>query len=220
MWSASGWLVLWVSTASCQWLEAARTSMPGTWIAPVDSFQVGGEEIKHTHLRIGDVGLDEIDMLLGADFFLSHRVYVANSQQMLYFTYNGGPVFDLRSTQQASLRSSEGPADAKPATEGPTDAEGFSRRGAALAGRGEYLSAIDDFSHAMALAPHYFSKPMVASRRAPGSSVGCFVLWTGLTVAIPLALGEQHTMLVSASLKVLSRHSVAGPPHPGPAGCC
>jgi len=34
-------------------------------------------------------------MLIGADFFLSHRVYVASSQNRLYFTYNGGPVFDL-----------------------------------------------------------------------------------------------------------------------------
>ena len=30
-------------------------------------------------------------MLLGADFFLSHRIYVANSRDKLYFTYNGGP---------------------------------------------------------------------------------------------------------------------------------
>lgn len=35
-WSASWWLVLWVSTASCQWLDATRMLTPGTWIAPVD----------------------------------------------------------------------------------------------------------------------------------------------------------------------------------------
>ena len=34
-------------------------------------------------------------MLLGADFFLSHRILVSNSQHKLYFTYNGGPVFQL-----------------------------------------------------------------------------------------------------------------------------
>ena len=34
-------------------------------------------------------------MLIGADFFLSHRIYVASSQRKLYFTYNGGPVFNL-----------------------------------------------------------------------------------------------------------------------------
>jgi hypothetical protein len=36
-----------------------------------------------------------LDMVLGADFFLTHRIYVANNQQKMYFTYNGGPVFDL-----------------------------------------------------------------------------------------------------------------------------
>jgi hypothetical protein len=34
-------------------------------------------------------------MPLGTDYFLSHHIYVANSQRKLYFTYNGGPVFNL-----------------------------------------------------------------------------------------------------------------------------
>lgn len=33
------------------------------------------------------------EMLLGADFLHSHRVYIATSQNRIYFTYNGGPVF-------------------------------------------------------------------------------------------------------------------------------
>jgi hypothetical protein len=33
------------------------------------------------------------DMLIGADFFLSHRIYVARSQGKIYFTYKGGPIF-------------------------------------------------------------------------------------------------------------------------------
>ena len=65
-----------------------RRTVP-TWIAPFASFKVGDEEIRNTRLRIGDFGLDGIDMVLGADFFLSHRVYVANSQRRLFFTYNG-----------------------------------------------------------------------------------------------------------------------------------
>jgi tetratricopeptide (TPR) repeat protein len=70
--------------------------MEQTWIAPFDSFKVGdNEEIHHTRLRIGDLSAVDTDMLLGADFFLSHRVYVASSQHRLYFTYNGGPVFNL-----------------------------------------------------------------------------------------------------------------------------
>jgi len=65
-----------------------------TWIAPISSFKIGGEEIHDTRLRIGDIGPDA-DMLLGADFFLAHHIYVSNRQDKLYFTYNGGPVFNL-----------------------------------------------------------------------------------------------------------------------------
>jgi predicted aspartyl protease len=64
------------------------------WVAPVRDFKIGGEEIKHTHLVIGDFRFPDADMLIGTDFFLAHRIYVANSQDKLYFTYNGGPVFD------------------------------------------------------------------------------------------------------------------------------
>jgi hypothetical protein len=65
------------------------------WIAPFATFKIGDEEIRNTHLRIGAEKLN-VDMLLGADFFLSHRIYVATGQRKLYFTYNGGPVFDLK----------------------------------------------------------------------------------------------------------------------------
>ena len=69
------------------------------WVVPVASFKIGDEEIRNTQLRV----LDESgsyprlsnDMVLGADFFLAHRIYVANSQHKLYFTYNGGRVFAL-----------------------------------------------------------------------------------------------------------------------------
>lgn len=71
-----------------------------SYIAPFDSFRFdNGEEIRHTHLRIADLNMNS-DMLLGADFFLSHRVFVANSQNKLYFTYNGGPVFNLMTASQ------------------------------------------------------------------------------------------------------------------------
>ena len=66
-----------------------------TWVVPVADFRIGDEEVRNTHLRIGDTAEGDFDMLLGADFFLSHHILVANSQRKLYFTYNGGPVFDL-----------------------------------------------------------------------------------------------------------------------------
>ncbi|MGN6268929.1 MAG: retropepsin-like aspartic protease [Sphingomonas sp.] len=68
-----------------------------TWIGPFDSLQIGDNEtIKKIRLRFGDLGgVGDIDMMIGADFFLSHRVYVSNALHEMFFTYNGGPVFDL-----------------------------------------------------------------------------------------------------------------------------
>jgi Aspartyl protease/gag-polyprotein putative aspartyl protease len=80
--------------------RGAGRSLVKSYIAPFDSFKLeNGEEIRHTHLRVADLNMDS-DMLLGADFFLSHRVFVANSQNKLYFTYNGGPVFNLMTASE------------------------------------------------------------------------------------------------------------------------
>jgi predicted aspartyl protease len=68
---------------------------PDSWIAPVDTFALGREQISHTRMRFIDKDTFAEDMLLGFDFFQSHRVFVAYSQHKLYFTYNGGPVFQL-----------------------------------------------------------------------------------------------------------------------------
>ncbi len=73
-----------------------------TWIAPFADIQIGGEEIKNTQLSIGDSRAEAFDVLIGADFFLAHHVYVANSQGKLYFSYNGGPVFGLPSANAAA----------------------------------------------------------------------------------------------------------------------
>ena len=106
-----------------------------TWIIPVDSFKVGDEEIRHTQLRVADTdfGAEDVDMLLGADFFLSHHVYVANDQRKLYFTYNGGPVFNLDVGPKAGSASS--PAEV--AASEPTHAAGMARPQYAFASRKE-----------------------------------------------------------------------------------
>ena len=132
-----------------------------TWIARFPSFKVGDEDIQHTRLRLGDVDLEEADMLLGADFFLSHRVYVASSQKRLYFTYNGGPVFDLSATRASAAGGEAGAGapvepprpDAAMRLDQPTDAAGFARRGAASDARHDYDAAIADFTRACELAP-------------------------------------------------------------------
>jgi tetratricopeptide (TPR) repeat protein len=115
-----------------------------TWIAPFDELDLGDNEaIKKIRLRVGEIDDASFDMLIGADFFLSHRVYVSNDLHKMFFSYIGGPVFDLSVHRDAP----SAPADA------PTTAEGFSGRGTAFAARHEYAAAKDDLTHAIALAP-------------------------------------------------------------------
>jgi len=132
-----------------------------TYLAPVTAFKIGDEEIRNTRLRLGDVDIPEADMLVGADFFLSHRVYVAKSQDKLYFSYNGGPVFDLTARRAAgsspnvAARAADAPvptsaAEAKASVE---EASEYARRGAALRARQELDQALQAYSRACELAP-------------------------------------------------------------------
>lgn len=142
------------------------------WIAPVASFAIGGEEIRNTKLRIADVpSIMDADMLLGPDFFLSHRIYVSNQQHKLYFTYNGGPVFNLTAAPMATTAKTAADQTAEPATSDSTttgdsttsgdsaataaaaDADALSRSGMAAASRRDYERALADLTQACKLAP-------------------------------------------------------------------
>jgi hypothetical protein len=80
------------------------------YVGDFDSFSFGDETIRHTKLWIADLFhadtemdmarssipekvVDTPDMLIGADFFKSHRVYVSMQQHKVYASYVGGPVF-------------------------------------------------------------------------------------------------------------------------------
>ena len=52
------------------------------------------------------------DMIIGADFFLAHRIYVARSQGKIYFTYKGGPVFQNFAGDTPPQSGEAGAADA------------------------------------------------------------------------------------------------------------
>jgi len=122
-----------------------------TWIAPVDSFAIGdNEQVENTKLRVGDIELQDADMLVGADFFLSHRILVSKSQSKLYLSYVGGPVFNLDNPDAAPASQ---PQVAVAAGDQPTDAGGYARRGDAFAARNQYAAAIADFSRAVQLEP-------------------------------------------------------------------
>lgn len=164
-----------------------------TWIAPFDSLAIGDNEIiKKIKLRVGDIDDESFDMLIGADFFLSHRVYVSNTQHKLFFTYNGGPVFDLSVHHDKS-------ATAAAAT--PTTAQGFAGRGSASAARHDYASARKDLDRAVALAPNDVRYRIERARielamedKAAGSA--------DLDTAIRLAPDQPEALVARAALRI------------------
>jgi len=97
-----------------------------TWIGPFRSFTIGDETIRDTELRFTDwhanasyvytgsrlrtqlQGLSS--MLLGADFLRAHRLLIAHSQRKIYFTYTGGPIFQLNRPPPPADAPGEGKA--------------------------------------------------------------------------------------------------------------
>jgi tetratricopeptide (TPR) repeat protein len=133
-----------------------------SYIATASSFKVGdAEEIKNARLRIADIDLPDADMLLGSDFFVSHHIFVANSQHKLYVTYNGGPVFNLTKTTPAgAAQAAEPPKDEAPsdgqvsaAADEHADPDALARRGEASAARRDFEHALADLSKAIELRP-------------------------------------------------------------------
>jgi tetratricopeptide (TPR) repeat protein len=134
------------------------------WRGHFDSFKIGGEEIKNFNLPFGDIASPGVDMLVGADFFLAHRVLVSNSQHRIYFTYNGGRVFGADTGPERAQVAQDleplGSAPPPPAniaadlvTDAPQDAPGFARRAAARVSRQQFDDAIGDWTKAITLAP-------------------------------------------------------------------
>ena len=76
-----------------------------SWKAPFNSVIVGNEEIKNEPLEIDEANDDFYDVLIGADFFSTHHLYVANSQQKIYFTRAGspGPVFKVHEPKKVPI---------------------------------------------------------------------------------------------------------------------
>lgn len=153
-----------------------------TYIARFASFKIGdAEEIKNARLRIADMDLRFADMLLGADFFVSHRIFVANREHKLFLTYNGGPVFNLsKDSGAATAANATEPADVhedgdQSSTDAPAsakDAAAIARRGSALAARRDFAPALADLSKAIELSPnepeYYFER--ASAYRANGQA--------------------------------------------------
>ncbi len=177
-------------------------------IAPVEAFRFGDEEIRNTRLRIADTNFGDIDMVIGVDFLLSHHVYVANGQHKLYFTYNGGPVFNLTTNGNATAAAADVLPSADSESEAPLDADALARRGEAAAARQEFQPAIADLTRATDLDPanagYFFSRSAVyfaAKQTAPGTQ--------DLDRAISLKPDFIDALRVRAELR-FAAHDAAG----------
>lgn len=123
-----------------------------TWLATFDKIDIGGEAISHPKIEFAQIDFENADMLIGADFFLTHRMFVSNATRKMFVTYEGGPVFGLSGR---SAYSSDGkPLDLADKAATPTNAEEFSRRGATYAANHKLSEALSDFDKAIALAPN------------------------------------------------------------------
>ncbi len=71
-----------------------------------DMFREGKEAPINSHIAVNV--LLEPNMLLGDDFFRSHRVYVSLGQRKVYVSYVGGPVFSAPGTSGAKDRGTPG----------------------------------------------------------------------------------------------------------------
>lgn len=140
------------------------------WIAPMKQFSLGGETVHNPHVGIADMAAGAVYqeigshiakaaeppvMLLGVDFLLAHRVFVAHSQRAMYFTHNGrSPVFDATPGATCSERSQATAPAQIPAYDAilrdkPGDTDALYRRGYAYAAKGDNERALADFEAAI-----------------------------------------------------------------------
>jgi predicted aspartyl protease/tetratricopeptide (TPR) repeat protein len=193
-----------------------------TWIARVDSYSVGTETIQNSKMRIMDSdigdGPNPDEMLLGADFFLSHHIYIANSQRKIYFTYNGGRVSQL--DRQGAVNA---PRAGDAATGGePKTAQDYGLRGQARLERGEVAGGIGDLTKAIALAPEepssavfYYARArgrmsnekQVAGQSARVAATAVDAALADLDMALRLAPDMPDPLVMRAQLRMLHRET-------------
>ena len=170
-----------------------------SWYAPFDRIDLGGEVIPKPKIHIAEIDLGRADLLVGVDFFLTHRVFVSNATNRMFFTYEGGPVFGLTPT---GARDVAGKAiDLTDKTAQPTDAAGYSRRGAVLLSNRRVAEALADLDKAVAIAPdegRYFHQRAMA-RLADRQMLPALA---DLDRAITLSPTDAEARLTRASLRI------------------
>jgi tetratricopeptide (TPR) repeat protein/predicted aspartyl protease len=169
-----------------------------SWAAPFASFKIGEEELKNVHLHVIDADLGDEDMLLGADFFIAHRVYVDNSAHRLFLTYTGGRIFGENARRDGETQTAA-PAVAQEGE--PKDAEAFARRGAVFLTERDFSRAVVDFSRAIELAP---KEPRFLLQRAEayGRSGRPFLAAADVNKALDLDPSNVSARMRRAQLRI------------------
>ena len=80
-----------ISTASFAVVTVGQENIPNVTLPVGDVFK--HDRVDKTGSYIPQSVFQEPDLIIGADFFRAHRIFLANSQGKLYFTYSGGPIF-------------------------------------------------------------------------------------------------------------------------------
>lgn len=180
-------------------LESRRS-----WVVKLDRFEIGGETIQHAPIRVVDEDLSmsyPVDMILGADFMLAHHLLTARSQNRVYLTYNGGPIFNTDTGRERGLKvvaSGMGGADA---VADPTDADGFARRGTARIARGDWDGAIADLSEAIRRDPANADDLRERARAYAGHGQGDLAR-ADEAAALALAPQDAHLLIARAQTEL------------------
>jgi predicted aspartyl protease/Tfp pilus assembly protein PilF len=174
-----------------------------SWLYRFDLLTLGGEQIKNAQLRIADLRMT-VDLILGADFFLSHHIYFARDQHRLYFTYNGGPVFRIGDSPDAQAAATTRQVD----REAATDPNELGRLASAELARGEYSRAIADFSRAIALGgkdPDLFLQRGRAHEGAGDQALA----QADFDRALAISPGDVEVVLARAELEIKEKRTAA-----------
>lgn len=173
-----------------------------SWRTRFATIDIGGETISKPWVKIADYTLDGPDMLIGVDFFRTHRIYVDNRNHRMFITYEGGPLFGL--DPKGAVDETGARLDLTDKTGEPTDAAGYSRRGGVFASNGKLEAALADFDKAVMMAPgeaRYVLQRGEAHLRNRQILLGA----ADVDKAIELAPRDGEARMVRAQLRLSTR---------------
>lgn len=167
------------------------------WIGTFKLLKIGNEELHNVRLQIADLGALDVDMLLGADYLVSHRLFVSNALHRVFFTYTGGKLFQQGARVAANSAIQAQAVD----TTAPLDAEGYARRGAMFQTQHDLPHAIEAFTQAIALAPRdpRFPRQRAMAYLAAGRGV---LAIDDLNTTLELEPGDHQARFTRAQLRV------------------